>query len=536
MSPLERNLLFVILALAAGLRFLGLSEQGIVHYDEAAHLLEARFVRESLTRTSPGAGAAMDVVATVPGLPLFHAKPLHAGLIAITQTLLGDHADTGSRLMALFGVATTALVYFFTRRFFGGIAGLLAALFHAVDPWTVLYGRLALPEADSTFFAFFGFTVLVSGARARLRVPLAALLLGAAVLCNYRWLLLLPLAAGALAFLRARIEEERTRLAAFVPAIGATLVTLGAMAAMILFTDALYGQFVLGARLDALIRPRTYLEDLIHNVDKFRGLGVGTALRDPLRFPYLVWHFGGLLGIAVVGAGGAAALRLLRSDVRDSGARRSRFGAASVAALVLLPPLVLLFSACSFPRCLSIAQAPAAVLAGLGLLSLTSRFTFPRGFGLGQRAGLAGGVLLLLQLGRAPLYTLRSGYEEAAGWLRSHGASSCVASQPYALRVHGISAAGLPPTHEALVTLHTRGTRYLLVDNQVWTGGQGATYRALRETMKPIATLEHPAGQSASFAWESPEATFAATRARERGSDWIAPSRILIYDLDQLPR
>jgi hypothetical protein len=125
----------------------------------------------------------------------------------------------------------------------------------------------------------------------------------------------------------------------------------------------------------------------------------------------------------------------------------------------------------------------------------------------------------------------RSGYGEAADWLRAHGAESCVSSQAYVLRVYGIEAVSLPESADELRLMAARGVRYVLVDNQIWISGYAETFRALRGSLPPVAELPHPAGGSASFVWEAPEESVQATLARSRGGEWLRPSRILIYDL-----
>src|SRR5450432_145570 len=62
-------------------------------------------------------------------------------------------SETTTRLpTALMGIVDVLLVALLGRRWFGAAAGLMAALFLAIDPWHVNYSRIAFPEGSVTFF------------------------------------------------------------------------------------------------------------------------------------------------------------------------------------------------------------------------------------------------------------------------------------------------------------------------------------------------------------------------------------------------
>lgn len=524
----ERLGLLAALGLAAVLRFFDLGSQGIVHYDDAAHLLEARFLRTV---------AAHDLLhrpTEVGGLPLFHAKPLHAGLIALAQTCAGPTVPVAAGLMALFGVALVAVAHALGARLVSARAGLVAAFIYAANPWAVGYARSMLPECDSVFFAWCGFLFHLracgfgresgaAGARGRFAALWPCLFYAASMLANYRW-------AGALVVLFLGVEW----LVARDPKRGALrfAVLVGVLVAAALTTDFVYGNAFLGARLDAATRPRTYLEDLVANVRKFNELGWWSGLRDPLRFPYFVWMLG-TAGFAIPLVVGA--LRTLRYLREASG--WPRVGYRLLLRAAFAPPLVLLVSACGFPRCLSLAQPAWAVLGAVGVLGLGDLLA---GW-IGSR-GARGWLLPAFRFGPAVVAIgtqlvsvpshgwTRSGYEAAAAWLRSHGAGSCFATQPNAYKVYGIEAIGLPAREAVFEQWEARGFRYALVDNQAFTGAHGAGYELLSEHCAIVAEIPHPAGDWLSFRLESPEASIAATRARDAGARWIRPSRILIFD------
>ena len=497
--------LFAILLLAAALRLALLPSQGLVHYDEGVHLMEARFLRTAILHDH------LHRSIEVEGLPLVHGKPLHAAILAVAQSVVGDRPWTGGFAMALFSVGTVALTFALGRRFFGRQAGLFAALILATNPWSVLYGRLALPEADSTFLALLSIWIATGeGAPRKGRAFIVGLVASLAFQANYRWLVLLPTYYVGLELIELRRPESGSArsfaLRLFLFALGFVLP--------LLLTDFLYGAWVLGPRLFEATRSRTYFEDLVWNIRKFSEQGWATGLRDPMRFPFFALRFGGPLMLAALGAGAWEAWQRLRAG---GGRSEGRALWLSVA-----PPLLLLFSACGFPRCLSIALGPWAILGGLGL----TRFARP-----GRSAALVV-LVIVAQLAMAPaVYVLHSGYGDAAAWLKARGDSRCLASQAFVLRIERVDALGIPSNQEQLESLARDGYRYLVVDNQVWTGGQGAIYRQLRDRLPLVAELPHPAGGSATFSYESPERSLAATWERGRGTDWLRPSTIRIYDL-----
>jgi hypothetical protein len=80
--------------------------------------------------------------------------------------LLGLDEFTTRLPTALLSIATVFLVGLIGRRWFGSLAGLFAALFFAISPWSMNYGRIALPGSSIPFFialSLYTFTCGVSG-------------------------------------------------------------------------------------------------------------------------------------------------------------------------------------------------------------------------------------------------------------------------------------------------------------------------------------------------------------------------------------
>ncbi len=530
---------------AAALRLAGLPRQGITNYDEAVHLLEARFLRAGWTRNLMGRHVPLA------GIPLMHAKPLHSALIALAQDLLGDHPWTGAVVAALFGAAAVLLVFDFGRRIWGEEEGIVAAALLAALPWSVLYGRMALPEADSTFFVLLAVTTQAGRSRALTRSLAAGAIAGLAFLANYRWgvLLVLLFAGVEWAWLT---REARSALRRAVEVLVGIVGFLLPAAFLVFLADFIYRRAVLGSLLAGAVRPRTYLEDLAHNFGKFEAMGIG--IRDPLRLPYFLWVFGGpvlLLGLAAAlffsirrsratapsaavdtpaRQGTTSETRGTRRGsssetlVRQAASRRA--GLAAVSLLAALPVILFLGTPCIFPRCLSAALPAWCLLAGWGLTRLLRSPRFVPGLAILVFA-------LQLPLGER-IWLQRSGYGDAARWLEDQGIRRCVATQAYVFQVYGINAVGAPGSLSELPNYERQGYRYLVLDNQAWIGPQVETCRALRGRESPIVTIPHPSGGDAAFLWEAPESSLRQGFARAGGPDWLRPSQILIFDLKGL--
>jgi 4-amino-4-deoxy-L-arabinose transferase-like glycosyltransferase len=74
-------------------------------------------------------------------------------IAAAAYKLFGIHEAFGRVISILFSVATVAVVGFFGRWLFtSSLAGLIAALFYAVFPGSVYYGRTFMPDAAMVFF------------------------------------------------------------------------------------------------------------------------------------------------------------------------------------------------------------------------------------------------------------------------------------------------------------------------------------------------------------------------------------------------
>jgi dolichyl-phosphate-mannose-protein mannosyltransferase len=66
--------------------------------------------------------------------------------------VFGVHEVFARLIVVAFSLATIVLLYFFGRDLFGRRAGLIAALFYAIAPGAVYYGRTITPDTDMVFF------------------------------------------------------------------------------------------------------------------------------------------------------------------------------------------------------------------------------------------------------------------------------------------------------------------------------------------------------------------------------------------------
>lgn len=119
-----------VLLLAAALRW---TQPGLVEfkYDEV-----------NITRQALGliAGGPLPVLSGGTTLGIQRGA-LDVYLLALPLALFGRHVEGAVWWLAALGVIAVALTYVLGRRIGGSVAGLLAALFMAVNPWLIIYDR-----------------------------------------------------------------------------------------------------------------------------------------------------------------------------------------------------------------------------------------------------------------------------------------------------------------------------------------------------------------------------------------------------------
>lgn len=129
-------LLLVIMLLAGGLRFFGLTHRGLFYADETRYYRYAVAIKESITRLNEGLAC----------------KPGHELLGLIGLYLLGSHQYSVLFISGLLGVATVFMVFLIGCKFYDLKVGILSALFLAVCAAHVLFSRSFLAHGNQAFF------------------------------------------------------------------------------------------------------------------------------------------------------------------------------------------------------------------------------------------------------------------------------------------------------------------------------------------------------------------------------------------------
>ncbi|MBI2911777.1 MAG: glycosyltransferase family 39 protein [Chloroflexi bacterium] len=326
-----------ILVVALAVRFPALPQKGIVHWDEAMMLQQARFVASGARLLLARAGVALPEgqflrPATgfesetrwgkLRGFQNFYNKPGHTLLLAVGLLAAGEYPWAGQAVSAALGIATVALVFTMARRAWGPGAALVAAAGLAVSGWHAVYSAQALQGVNALFFIALA---LLFYWRALLRHPwgryslAVGLVAGVAFTISERAVLLLPWVAASEALLWVRVclrEGRQVWLSAarvavlrmlailagavtFVAAAGAGLALLGLL-------GGAGGFAVPGVQVD-------YVAGLMQQFGDWfqRGSGLAPLPSSLLIYPYLTWQWDGPLlpALALVGLAGAAPLR-----------------------------------------------------------------------------------------------------------------------------------------------------------------------------------------------------------------------------------
>ena len=199
----------LLLALAFVLRFQGLCDSGLSHWDEGT------FAAGPLGLGPYGRGMPW----------ITYAPPLVPGVLRALFALGGEHAPLALGFAAVCGGATVALVWFGGRRLVGEREALAAAAVLGGMEFHLAFSRLALTDVPFTLFFLLALVLLHEACTRGHRglALLAGLAAGAAQWTKYHGFFVLLAAALALLLSRARGAAWRSWLAA---ALVAGLLTL----------------------------------------------------------------------------------------------------------------------------------------------------------------------------------------------------------------------------------------------------------------------------------------------------------------------
>ncbi len=140
-NPISYIVLMIIL-LASFMRLYKISEYMTFLGDEGRDALVAReILGGNLTLLGPRASAGD-----------FFLGPIYYYMIAPFLALFNYDPVGPAVMVALFGVATVFLVYYFTQKFFGSTAGLIASFLYAISPLVIAFSRSSWNPNPVPFF------------------------------------------------------------------------------------------------------------------------------------------------------------------------------------------------------------------------------------------------------------------------------------------------------------------------------------------------------------------------------------------------
>lgn len=135
--------IFVIIILASFMRLYKISEYMTFLGDEGRDALVAKEILEgNLTLLGPRASAGD-----------FFLGPIYYYMIAPFLALFNYDPVGPAVMVALIGVATVFLVYYFTQEFFGTTAGLVASFLYAISPVVIAFSRSSWNPNPVPFFS-----------------------------------------------------------------------------------------------------------------------------------------------------------------------------------------------------------------------------------------------------------------------------------------------------------------------------------------------------------------------------------------------
>ncbi|MCX7015205.1 MAG: glycosyltransferase family 39 protein [Candidatus Sumerlaeota bacterium] len=557
----RRAALLAILLVAAALRFWGLPEKSLFHFDEGLHAKEAlhshavlRFWMRSAVVAAVERATGRQVwtkdearekwrQALATGASPSAARPFLTTPAALLMFLLPQPGLAIVAFCALMGCLSVWAVYGIGKEMAGPRLGLLAAAALATSGYHVIYSRLAFAETPSTAMFLFGVWTMTrhladykSPNRNRLAF-LTGLFWGLAITGNDRWLLWVALGAVAFAAeLAARAGRDFWKDG--FPF--AWRLCLGCAIGPLVFEAGGHAEFLLSRRLGVPFTESTYLEQLtgLLGMQQTMWAASGGAQAGGSSLPVFPYLFSRLTGVSPL-------LLALAGSV--FAVRRRRPGWALCLTMAFGPFVFFSFFTHVAARFFVISIP---FLSLLGAEALEGMFAAcGRNGGKARRTrAIAWGIAILVfaeQTARVvPLVRLDAGYKEAVARLREWGDPKHISTQAHVTGLYaGLENTAFPPASlEELRHLYETGFRRYAVDIQALFGGFGGgaeeklqVVRAIQRRGVPAARVPNPAAGHFLY-WFEHNFGFAETRkaAREaRNGPW---SEIAIYDLDQFFR
>lgn len=521
----------MVLLFAAAFRIPGL-ERGFFHWDEAQHLaavqpgvLELRDTLGISDWPRPFPEQSPFDTEKVPYWG-FSAKPGYDVIVLLYGTFAGLTPQSIAVLSTLFGLGTVLLLYSLTRRILDDRTALIAAVILSVSTYHVFYSSSQMAVVMATFFLLLGIRFYFDGVdmQSRRRMALAGATLAYAYGCHYNLLLFVLAIFG---FQAARAFQGRRS------ADVKDLVALaGAFLGIVVFFEFFYRLLIPFAYGHLSDTRGAYLAQLRHSMGFFRWV-LPSGIE---RFPSLMLDSEGFYVAAAAVFGWGISSRLALRD-------------RNLAILWLLPALqgaAALYAGFSgsavFSRMI-VTTLPFSALwaaAGISRLAQAAGALVKRPYAHPIVASVAVAAVLLFQVPRAwAVAHYRSGYPEAAAYVKAHGGGQEVALglpvEQYYLRSFS-GPSGLPTSLEELKALRDQiGVRLLVLDYRVnvleeWGQPLGPVMRDWEKQYRPEAVI---ANSMAATPLVAAEIAMTRESLARTLADPLTPT-IRIYDLSQL--
>ena len=201
MHKISYILFLLIILLAAFLRLYRISEYMTFLGDEGRDVLVAKrmIVDRKFTLLGP-----------ITSVGSIYMGPAYYYLMTPFLLIWGMDPVGPSVMVALFAVATVALIYKFCREFINPYAGIISAFLYATSPLTIIYGRSSW---NPNVVPFFGLAVIYGLAKTVVKgqfrwLAASGLALGILLQLHYVTLLFIPVIAACLALIRFKIPRK----------------------------------------------------------------------------------------------------------------------------------------------------------------------------------------------------------------------------------------------------------------------------------------------------------------------------------------
>jgi len=184
-NKLESFLLTLIILLALGLRLYRIDEFMTFLGDEGR---DVRIVRDLITKGN------LVFIGPQTSVGNMYLGPLYYYMMAPALLLSGLNPVGPAIMNALLGAVTVWLTWFVSRKWFGGVSGIVAALLFAVSPVAIIYSRSSWNPNPMPFFALLSICSIyeVWQNKKYQFIPLVGIFFACALQMHYLGLMLLP--------------------------------------------------------------------------------------------------------------------------------------------------------------------------------------------------------------------------------------------------------------------------------------------------------------------------------------------------------